>query len=268
MPDQATLRIQIRSAIYHFQIDHDVIHVECQPTGPHFAFTSADNRYVARVYQAATQVWDHAALNGLAACYEYRRELESHSSALNNLIVGAAIQRALRTMGATQTTHQEAQRIIMATNDENELLSLEYDRDDSAHPHTLTVHFTESGLQRATQPENMTKLWEKWIGGVSASDESLEDALFDTIDTIANEENRAADTRQFNWPLPRASPTWTVDWEAWRAETFVRQGSMNIPAESRQEAEQGVRDMLDQLFPNLYPGAEIVFTSVLAKKDV
>ena len=156
----------------------------------------------------------------------------------------------------------------MATNDENELLYLEHDLDDDAYPYTLTVHFSSSGLERATRSESMTKLWRNWIGDLSASDKPLDDVLLDTRATAAVEEDRAKDTRQFNWPIPRAFPTWTVDWEAWRAETFVRQGSMNIPAESRQEAEQGVRDMLDQLFPNLYPGAEIVFTSVLAKKDV
>ena len=267
MPELSALRIHIGSAVYHFQIQHAAVSVARQPTDPHFTFTAADNRYVTRVYDAATQIWDHAALRGLAACYEYRRGLEGHAHPLNNLTVGEAIRSALRIMGATQTEHQETHRIVIMTNDENDMSYLEHDLDDSAHPYTLTVHFGESGLESATQPKNMTMLWEKWIGGVSVSDELLDDTLFDTLDTAAIEKDQAESTRQFNWSIPIALPVWTVDWEAWRAEEFLRQGSMNIPAESWQAAEHSVQEMLDQLFPNLYPDAQIVFTSVLAKKD-
>lgn len=66
---------------------------------------------------------------------------------------------------------------------------------------------------------------------------------------------------------PILLPAWTIDWEAWRGREFLHEGSLDIQNVTFEEAQTRVRHALEQLFPKLYPGAEIVFTSPLTQVE-
>lgn len=66
------------------------------------------------------------------------------------------------------------------------------------------------------------------------------------------------------WAVPKALPTWIIDYEVWRDDQPYRMGTMRIPAETEQAAQQAVEMVLRDFMPNLFPEAEIRLTSTLA----
>jgi len=65
------------------------------------------------------------------------------------------------------------------------------------------------------------------------------------------------------WVFPKVLPTWSIIYEVWRAGQPYRQGSIRIPAETEQAAQQQVFNLLREVLPRLFPQAEIRLTSVL-----
>jgi hypothetical protein len=65
------------------------------------------------------------------------------------------------------------------------------------------------------------------------------------------------------WAVPKALPTWVIEYEVWRSEEPYRMGTMRIPAETEQAARQAVETVLHDFMPNLFPNAEIRLTSAL-----
>jgi hypothetical protein len=69
--------------------------------------------------------------------------------------------------------------------------------------------------------------------------------------------------RKTVWAVPKALPTWVIDYEVWRSGQPYRMGTMRIPAETEQAARQAVETVLHDFMPNLFPEAEIRLTSAL-----
>ena len=65
------------------------------------------------------------------------------------------------------------------------------------------------------------------------------------------------------WAVPKALPTWVIDYEVWKGDQPYRMGTMQIPAGTEQAARQAVEEILRDLMPNLFPDAEIHLTSAL-----
>lgn len=65
------------------------------------------------------------------------------------------------------------------------------------------------------------------------------------------------------WAVPKALPTWVIDYEVWRSGQPYRMGTMRIPAETEQAARQAVETVLHDFMPNLFPNADIRLTSTL-----
>jgi hypothetical protein len=66
------------------------------------------------------------------------------------------------------------------------------------------------------------------------------------------------------WAIPKALPTWVMSYEVWRGDQPYRMGTMRIPAETEQAAQQAVEMVLHDFMPNLFPEAEIRLTSTLS----
>ena len=62
---------------------------------------------------------------------------------------------------------------------------------------------------------------------------------------------------------PTTLPVWVIAYEVWREDQPYRMGTMRIPAESEQRAQQAVEQVLREVLPNLFRGAEIRLTSTL-----
>ncbi len=65
------------------------------------------------------------------------------------------------------------------------------------------------------------------------------------------------------WAVPKALPTWVIEYEVWRSGEPYRKGTMRIPAETEQTARQAVEMVLRDFMPNLFPQAEVRLTSAL-----
>jgi hypothetical protein len=66
------------------------------------------------------------------------------------------------------------------------------------------------------------------------------------------------------WAVPKILPIWVITWEVWRDGQPYRKGSMRIPAETREVAQQSVEAVMRNLMPNLFRNAEVRLTSELA----
>jgi hypothetical protein len=69
--------------------------------------------------------------------------------------------------------------------------------------------------------------------------------------------------RKIVWAMPKALPTWVIDYEVWCSGRPHRMGTMRIPAETEQAARQAVEMVLRDFMPNLFLQAEIRLTSAL-----
>lgn len=69
------------------------------------------------------------------------------------------------------------------------------------------------------------------------------------------------------WAVPKAGPTWVIDYEVWKGGQPYRMGSMRIPAETEQDARLAVEMVLHDFMPNLFPEAEIRLTSTLTRES-
>ncbi len=65
------------------------------------------------------------------------------------------------------------------------------------------------------------------------------------------------------WTAPVALPIWIMSWEVWKEGALYRKGTMRIPAETEQEARDGVEQIMWELMPNLFLEAEVRLTSAL-----
>ena len=68
------------------------------------------------------------------------------------------------------------------------------------------------------------------------------------------------------WAVPKALPTWVVQYEVWRDGQPYRTGTMRIPAKTEQEARQAVDTVLRDLMSKLFPEAEIPLVSALSRE--
>ncbi len=66
--------------------------------------------------------------------------------------------------------------------------------------------------------------------------------------------------------LPQAVPIWVLSYEVWKGEQHYRKGTMRIPADTEQEAQQSVEMILRDLMPNLFLDAEVRLTSTLTRE--
>jgi hypothetical protein len=69
--------------------------------------------------------------------------------------------------------------------------------------------------------------------------------------------------RKQGWAVPKALPTWVIEYEVWRGGQPYRMGTLRIPAETEQAARQAVEMVLHDFMPNLFPEGEIRLTSAL-----
>jgi hypothetical protein len=62
---------------------------------------------------------------------------------------------------------------------------------------------------------------------------------------------------------PRSLLSWIIAFEVWRDGQPYRDCTLNIPAETEAEARLAVEQIARDLFPNLWPTDDIVFTTAL-----
>jgi len=62
---------------------------------------------------------------------------------------------------------------------------------------------------------------------------------------------------------PQVLPTWTATYEVHRDKKPYRHGTIHIPAQTQEDAQQVLERMMTELMPNLFPEALITISPLL-----